>query len=442
MWFLGMAKISTSSFVFQSSWMIVATCGGSAFMILVHTVARRMSDAEYSDFFMLLKVVTLLTVPGIALQMVFAQDCAAAVSGRKLRAAAAAFRTVSVCSIAFWGLLEIFVAVFLKPVSAWLRIAHPESLFLAILGGLLGCLSLLLKGILQGLHRFSNAGILQAIEGPIRFVAIIVVVLLLEGGSTGGMLAVVLGQALTVTVGIAMTSRFLNLFGERPDWAAWGKRGVPLVLGLTAINLMYSVDLFFVKAVFTDESKKALYQGATLTSYAVAQFLAPIAAVMFPRVVRDTARNGRSDTFFLSLAGTTLLGLSAATIFSFCPELPLRLIYMNSPEMWKASPLVPWLAWMTLPLLLGNVLLQHKLARRRYRVLPFVVIVPILYTAALCAQRNSLLYLSDFSAFRRIVQTLGCFGLIFLLGIVWIDRAEPSSSADGEQMAAEETTGS
>src|SRR5258708_3244875 len=144
-----------------------------------------------------------------------------------------------------------------------------------------------------------------------RFIAIIIIVLLLHGQSVGAVLAVGLGQLTVVAVRIWMTRDFLVLPNIQFQLDKWVRNIVPLVIGLGTVNLMYFIDLLFVKIEFKNEDEKAWYQGATLTGYAIAQFMVPVTAVMFPRIVRSAIRREKTDALCLTLAITASFGILA-----------------------------------------------------------------------------------------------------------------------------------
>jgi O-antigen/teichoic acid export membrane protein len=171
---------------------------------------------------------------------------------------------------------------------------------------------------------------------------------------------------------------------------------------------MSSIDMVFVQGLFTDARQTALYGGAMLTGFAIIQFIAPVALVMFARVAQNVARSERGDSLGLTLAATISFGAVAAIGCTLLPKLPLRLMYFGNPEMWKAAPLVPWFAWALLPLTVANVLVQNILAQARFKAVLWLMLVPPAYAAALCLQASHLVAMKEpFDAFIRIIQTLG-----------------------------------
>src|SRR5258707_13026830 len=69
-----------AAFFRQSGWMMVATVVSGAFMYAVHSVAKQIGKEEDPVFGTLLQIVTLMGIPAIGLQTVFAQQAGGALT--------------------------------------------------------------------------------------------------------------------------------------------------------------------------------------------------------------------------------------------------------------------------------------------------------------------------------------------------------------------------
>jgi O-antigen/teichoic acid export membrane protein len=172
-----------------------------------------------------------------------------------------------------------------------------------------------------------------------------------------------------------------------------------------------------------------------LTGFAIIQFIAPVALVMFARVAQNVARSERGDSLSMTMAATILFGTIAGIGCTILPKLPLRMMYLGNPEMWKAAPLVPWFAWALLPLTVANVLVQNILARARFKAVLWVMLVPPAYTAALCVQAPHLVKMSTFDAFIRVIQTLGVASTVLCLLAAWFSRNPNLAKPDRLQVS-------
>jgi hypothetical protein len=416
---------STISFLKQSSWLVIATCVGSLFMILVHTVARRMKAQEYSDLFILLRLLLLLGVPGAALQAAFASEAATALTELARHELVATLRKVFLLILAIWGTIVGFVAPNIQSISSGLQVSHPHALLLVAMMGLTASYLPILKGLLQGMHKFSSLGCMHILEGAFRFFGVTFAVLFLHRQSTAAIAAVGVAQLSVVFMGAWLTRNlWLITPSVRAQPSEWFRKTISIGTALAAAWLMCNLDVFFVKNAFTDENQKVLYQGAAMCAFALMQFTNPISSVMFARVSRLERSNQASQELPIALLALATLASLIAVGYTLLPQLPLKIIYSKSPEMWQAFRLVPWFGWMIFPAILSTPLVYSILARRRNEALPWLLLVTLLYESALWIQKPTLLTLPSFEAFKRVLQTLGAANLLFFVVALWFNRGQ------------------
>jgi O-antigen/teichoic acid export membrane protein len=425
-----MSSNSKSAFFRQSSWMVIATFAGGLLMAMVHTVARKMGSQEYSTFVSLLRLLIILGVPAAALQTIFARQAAAVTNGQEEEQLRATTRAILTWTFLVWLVCGGAVLAAAGPLSRLLLISNPAALYYTVLIALTSLWIPIGKGLLQGKHQFGGLGWLQISDGVGRFSVMLLMVSFLAGKAAGGMFAAVVGQLITIVLGAWLTRA---LWQKRPAvaflWKAWLGQALPLTLGLGTVLVMSSIDMLFVQSLFSDTGQTALYGGAMLTGFAIIQFIAPVALVMFARVAQNVARAERVDSLGMTLTATLLFGCVAAVGCTLLPRLPLRLMYISNREMWDAAPLVPWFAWALLPLTVANVLVQNILARARFQAVPWLMLVPALYAACLCLEAPGLLAMKPFDAFIRVIQTLGGASLLLCALAAWFSRATPAAIA-------------
>src|SRR6478609_8804412 len=80
------------TFFRQSGWLMIATTAGGALMFAVHSIAQRMPKEEYGVFTTLLQIISLMGIPAVGLQSVFAQQAAASLNPGHERELAGVFR--------------------------------------------------------------------------------------------------------------------------------------------------------------------------------------------------------------------------------------------------------------------------------------------------------------------------------------------------------------
>lgn len=399
--------------------MVIATFVGGIFMMAVHTVAGRMGE-EYSTFVTLLRLLIIMGIPASALQTIFARQAAAVTHEKEEQQLTATTRAVLGWSFILWLVVGVGVLVATRPLCRLIKISNPAALWFTLGMGLTTLWVPILKGLLQGKHRFGELGWMQIVDGMARFSVVLLMVAFLHAKAAGGMFAAFSAQFLTVAFGIVMT---YGLWKTKATvsfhWKKWLREAGPLTLGLGAILLMSSIDMVFVQGLFSDANSTALYGGAMLTGYAIIQFIAPVSLVMFARVAQSVARAERTDTLGMTLGATILFGAVAAIGCTMLPWLPLKMIYLKNPEMMRAAPLVPWFAWALLPLTVANVLVQNILARGKFKAVPWLCLVPVVYAISLRLQSHHLLTLPPMIAFVRVIETLGLASLAMCAVAAW-----------------------
>lgn len=440
-----MSLNSKASFFRQSGWLVIATNVGGVFMMLVHTVASKMGKQEYATFVSLLRLLIVMGFPAAALQTIFARQAAAVTNDEQEQQLRATTRALVGCTFLVGLVCAIAILAASRVLSNLLTVSNPAALYFMAFLSLTGLWVPIGKGLLQGKHYFGGLGWLQISEGVIRFSVMLLLVIGLGGKAASGTFAVMSGQLITVILAACLTRAF---WWSRPTvafhWKRWFDHALPLTLGLGTVLIMSSIDMLFVQSLFSDTGRTALYGAAMLTGFAIIQFVAPVALVMFARVAHSTARAEHSDSLGLTLAATVFFVSLAAAGCTLLPKLPLRLMYFSNREMWDAFPLVPWFAWALLPVTVANVLVQNILARGRYQAVPWLMLVPAVYAACLCLQAPALVAMKPFDAFVRVIQTLGGSSLLLCAVAGWFSRsARPATVtvSDPDSAAARAISG-
>ena len=429
---------SHTTFFRQSGWLVVATVSGGVFMVATQVVANRwMEPVEYGVWFTLLRIYLLMSIPSAGLQIIFAQQAAAAVSDRQHHELARTVRATLQGTFLLWLLMALVAWIGQREWVSQLRITNPAALWATVLIGLASLWSPVVRGILQGQQSFSGLGWVLILDGVGRFLAI-AVILVLGGQAAGGMIGALIGQVASLGLGAWWILRLLREPGERVAWRPWLRRVAPLTLGIGGIQFMSNADVVFIQGVFAAEKAEVAacgYMPAAMIGLALLTFTTPLAAVMFPKVARSAALAQDTRAVRLALGATALLGGLAALACMVFPSLPLRIIYFTKPQYWAAAPLVPWFAWCLLPLVLANVLIGNLLARERFAIVPLLALVAVSYGGALALLKPFLLDVDTFRAFKTVVQTLGVFNLCLLGVAVLFTWAERDRTAGAERGA-------
>ena len=139
-------------------------------------------------------------------------------------------------------------------------------------------------------------------------------------------------------------------------------------------------DTLAVQYVFPKETTGD-YNAARVVGVTLLYLTAAMTQVMFPKIVRSAARLEKSDALMLALGASAVMGVLGCLACTLLPALPLRILW--GEKYIHMAWLVPWFAWCILPVSLAGVLVNNLLARERYAVVPWLLVVGVGYAVAL-----------------------------------------------------------
>ena len=436
------ADSSKTSFFSQSGWMVIATFLGGVFLFGVHAFAPFMGDAEYSLFGTMLAIINVLTIPSLGLQTTFAQQAAAAITEPQQARLAGTTRGLLGLTFLLWLGFVAVVVVFRKQILGELVIPNPLALWLVLLIGLGALWQPILVGLLQGRQDFLWLGWACISAGLVRFLAVAIIVVAFGGKATGAVGGACLGLVATMLIAGTRSRMVWAAPNRLPiEWSDWLWRTLLLSLGLGAWQFIFSVDMIIVRYLH-GENLTGFYSASGMIARGLVMFAAPIATVMFPKIVHSYSEGRPSRVLWLTLlltGGLGVLGAGFATLAAFgldqvltapkgwcahlLPGVLLQKVLTNSEGVRVMARLIPWFVWSMVPLILSNVLLQNLLAHRRFRVVPWLLVVILAYVHVLAAFGMT---------FEGIIQVLGVMNLVFLAvlaGFTFLGGAEAEAEA-------------
>ena len=403
-------KAAKQKFFRQSSWMMIASVAAGAFMFAVHFFSVVVGSEEYGIFGTLLAMLANISIPGLGLQMVFAQQTAAVVDETDSRRLTGTMRGVLVWTLGIWLITATGAAIFHRHILDTLHIST-AALVVTVVLAWVTMWKPVFYGVLQGAQNFLWLGWASILSGVGRLSAVAVIVLLLGGRGAGMMMGALLGELVALGIGIWRSRENWRGPSEPIQWRGWLGRVVPLTLGFGAFQFMFMIDPMFVRAFF-DESQTGGYVGAGTLSRSLVLFTGPLAAVMFPKIVRSIASAQKTDMLKVTLLTTAVLaGLGAvfiAYIFPFGFQLFLKLFASRAVQTKAAflvagfSLLPPFAASMAV-LTVANVLINNLLARGKFQVVPWLVVVVAAYALTLFEIHTSV---------EQVIYTLGGFSIL------------------------------
>ncbi len=407
----------------QSGWMMIATVVSGVFMSIVHICSKKLSDEEYSAFATLIQVVNLMTIPALGLQMVFAQQTAAAITDARRHQLVGTTRAVLRGTFCIW-LAMLAVAVFGNGyLRSAFKLSGSASLWLTVAVGLMMLWLPIFQGLLQGRQNFMWLGWVAIFNGMGRLAIGVGIVFLLHGNAAGLMAGVLLGLVAAVGTGFWQNRDLFRQTGAPFDWSPWFRLVVPFTIGAGAFQFIFSVDAIVVQNYLGANGAAGGYDFGGTLARAIVAFTGPLASVMFPKLVESAARSHKHtfNLMGLTLLGTTVLGAMAAICLPLIS--PLVIKFGSKPEYVSVVPLMALFSWAMVPLAMGNVLLNNLLAHSRFKVVPAVAVVAVGYWIALQHFHDS---------FKTVLEVLAVFSTLFLAVcavFTWVPR---NRSAEAE----------
>lgn len=409
------AKVETASaatekhhitFFRQSGWLMTATMVGGLMMLGIHFLSRKISMDEYGILVTLFSVVNL--IPTVPFQMVFTYQTARALATNRRGQLTRMIRVVWLVIFLFWLLASAVTLFFQKQIVANWHLSNPVALWIMLLVILFSLWTPMFFGAMQGRQNFLWLGWSQLLNAAGRLGAAVFIVFVLKGEATGILTGVLIGLLAVSAVGIWQTRTLWRGESEPFDWREFLRQMVPLMLGFAATQFLFSADTSFVDAYFGAD-KTAPYGAAGTLARALLWLVLPLAAVMFPKIVHSAAKSEKTNLLNIVLLGTAVLVICGVLGLWLLGPWVIKIVY--PPEYVSATlAVLPWYAGAMIPLALANVLVNDLLARGKFQIVPFLVLLAIFYGLALTQFHSSLV---------TVLKTLGVFNLLLFAVCAW-----------------------
>jgi O-antigen/teichoic acid export membrane protein len=396
------------TFFRQSGWLMTATLAGGLMMLGIHFLSRKISMDQYGILVTLFSVVNL--IPTVPFQMVFTYQTARALATNRHAQLTRMIRVVWLATFLFWLLASAVTLFFQKQIVANWHLSNPMALWILLLVILFYLWTPMFLGAMQGRQNFLWLGWSQLLNAAGRLGAAVFIVFVLKGEATGILTGVLIGVLAASAVGIWQTRTLWRGESEPFDWREFLRQMVPLMLGFAATQFLFSADTSFVDAYFGAD-KTAPYGAAGTLARALLWLVLPLAAVMFPKIVHSAAKSEKTNLLGIVLLGTAGLVICGVLGLWLLGPWVIKIVY--PPEYVSATlAVLPWYAGAMIPLALANVLVNDLLARGKFQIVPFLVLLAIFYGLALTRFHDS---------FEIVLKTLGVFNLLLFAICAWFN---------------------
>ena len=409
-----------AAFFRQSGWLMIAAVAGGALTYGVHFLAKSDSvpKSQYAAFGTLLMLVACL--PTMPLQMIFTQQSALTLATGRERQLAGMIRLAWFWTFVVWLLGAAVVFVFQKQIIAGWHLPDASGLWVTLVLLLFSLWLPMFSGVLQGRQDFFWMGWANIYSGVGRLAGAAILVLALGLGATGMMAGAFLGVGLGAAITIWRTRDLWSLRPEPFDGGHLLRQVLPLVFGFGACQFLFTSDTMFAKAYFSDDEMGPYVAAGTL-SRGLLWLVMPLASVMFPKIVQSSAKREKNNLFGLVVLGTAVLAVCGGLGLWLVGPLAIKIVYKSTYL--GAAALIPWYAAAMVPLAMANVLVNDLLARSRFGVVPFMVLLAAAYGFTLPWMLN------HFPGHIEVVlQTLGVFNLLLFGVCAWFTWGRKSPS--------------
>ncbi len=395
-----------AAFFRQSGWLMVANIAGGLMTLAVHPLNKKIADSEYSAFVVLLMVVACL--PTMPFQSVFAQQAAQKLALGQGRQISGMVRLGWLWTFIVWAIGAVLVFLFRDQIGRNWHLPSVAGLLVTLPMILFSIWMPMFAGVLQGRQDFFWLGWSQIIGGVGRFAIAAALVLAFRAGAAGLMTGAMLGVAMSAAIGIWRTRDLWSVKPEPFDGLGLLRQVMPLLLGFAAFQFMFASDTMFTMAYFSADEMKP-YAAAGTMARGLLWIVLPLATVMFPKIVHSHAKSEKNNLFGIVVLGTAILGFCGMVGLTVAGPLAVRIIY-TSRDVAGTMALIPWYTGAMIPLAMSNVMVNDLLARSKFQVVPFMIILAVGYGLTMPFM------LSHFHRLQVPLQTLAFFNLL-LFGV-------------------------
>ena len=412
--------MSRWGFFRQAAWIIATTIGGGLFGMLsmkVVSAQLRTGSGEFAAFTALQQGLILCTIPFTGLQTAFAYLAARAEDPAGRAALSGAMRGLCRLLIIAWLAAWCGVLVFQGRILAGLKLP-PPALWLALLAALPSVLTPALFGVLQGRQDFRWLGIAGIVNNAALFCGMGVAVTWMAPTATGAVAGFCAGWWAAFAFALHRTRSHWQVPPARFDFMRFFGTFIPLSLGMGLPTFMLRWDYLTVNRFFEASQGTDGYTAARVVGGAVAYLTTALTWVLFPKIVQSVARSEKTPALMQALGAAALVGAGAALGCMVLPELPLRIL---APKYVSFSRLVPMCVWAIIPLSLSTILINNLMARERYGVVRWILVLAGGYWATLRLYHPS---------FEAVIGVMGGFCTLLLATSVlctWVAGRRPAA---------------
>ncbi len=245
-----------------------------------------------------------------------------------------------------------------------------------------------LRGFLQGLQKFVALGANVIFEAIIK-ISIGVALVLLGFGVNGALAAVTFSFiGAWFFADIVLKKYRHSRTPYKIDGPAIYSYSLPVILAMSAITAIYTIDVILVKHFFSPESA-GHYAAAALLAKIIFFASISISQVMFPKISEMKAKNQDYEpTFRKSLMIVIGLTSVAAAVYALAPRFVVGMLF--GPEYFDIIPIMGFFGIAMALFSVAYLLVNYFLSSGKTKFLPLLLLFPLAEAAGIWAFHSSL----------------------------------------------------
>ena len=340
--------------------------------------ARLLGPINYGILAVLMSIVYIFNIPNETIQTITSRY-ATKFNINKENGKIKNLIVKSIKRFLFLGIISFLVFTAISPFLGDFLFINPGLLILTGFT-LIGIFLLpITRGALQGKKKFNSLGFSYLSEGVVK-VAFTVSLILLGFGVYGAMGAVISGIFVSFAISFIPLRKVLKSKIEKEKIKGIYSYSIPVLISLTGITFLYSIDIILAKRFFPEE---------IVGNYAVISMLSkiiffgtwPISKAMFPIASeKHDKKSGSMKIFKKSISIVFVLAAFALLIYFLIPKSIVRILYGSQYVSMASLLIYPSIAMAILAL--TNIFILYNLCiergKRNYVILFFVVLQIVL----------------------------------------------------------------
>jgi len=313
----GLRRFARSDIARHGIVTFAASMGVNAFNYVFHLLnIRLLGVAEYGVVSAMIAAISIFAVPGVIVQQTLVKlSSELYAAGSPDRVRALADRVLAVVGIV--AVAAFFVGLaFRGPIASYLELDRSGAVVVGLAIFAVGLLTPAMRGVLQGVHDFHGFSISMWIEGAIKTllgVGLVVLGLRAEGALAGMFLASVCAAAYAlrrIRRDVGATAAPLHL-----DVRRLATTTVGVTLATAAITTLSYADVVLVKHYFAPDVA-GVYSAVALIGKTILFFVGFLPIVVLPHVTARAA-TGAPTRGVLLQAGAVLIAILAVCLGAF-----------------------------------------------------------------------------------------------------------------------------